>query len=78
MKTIESYLQSQVNTLKAENAKVSELLDRKTDRLDKERDEHYNTKNNLQAEVQNLKDKVANVEDELEREVKRGGNVIFI
>lgn len=30
MKTIEAYLQSQVNTLKSENAKLSDLLDRKT------------------------------------------------
>lgn len=30
LKTIETYLQSQVNTLKGENAKLSELLDRKT------------------------------------------------
>ena len=37
MRTIESYLQSQVNTLKGENSKLSELLDRKTESLEKER-----------------------------------------
>ena len=37
MKTIETYLQSQVNTLKGENAKLSELLDRKTESLEQER-----------------------------------------
>jgi hypothetical protein len=47
MKTIETYLQSQVNTLKGENSKLSELLDRKTDSLEKEREEHYNTKKSL-------------------------------
>ena len=51
-------------------------MERKTDSLDQERDEHYNTKSRLEGEVQTLKDKVANVEDELERETKRGGNVL--
>lgn len=36
MKTIETYLQSQINTLKGENSKLSELLDRKTESLAKE------------------------------------------
>jgi len=30
MKTIEAYLQNQINTLKGENAKLADLLDRKT------------------------------------------------
>jgi hypothetical protein len=47
MKTTEAYLQNQVNTLRGENAKLAELLDRKTDSLDKEREDHYNTKQNL-------------------------------
>ena len=67
MKTIETYLQSQVNTLKGENSKLSDLLDRKTESLEKEREDHYNTKKTLDNEVQTLKDKVANVTDELER-----------
>lgn len=33
MKTIEAYLQSQINTLKSENSKLSELIDRKTESL---------------------------------------------
>jgi hypothetical protein len=36
MKTIENYLQNQVNTLKGENSKLNELLDRKTESLSKE------------------------------------------
>ena len=35
IQTIETYLQSQVNTLKGQNSKLSELLDRKTESLDK-------------------------------------------
>lgn len=38
MKTIEAYLQSQINTLKSENSKLSELIDRKTESLEKERE----------------------------------------
>jgi hypothetical protein len=30
MKTVETYLQNQINTLKGENSNLSELLDRKT------------------------------------------------
>ena len=67
MKTIEAYLQSQVNTLKAENSRVSELLDRKTDSLEKEREEHYNTKKTFDSEVQTLKEKLTTAKDELER-----------
>ena len=67
MKTIETYLQSQVNTLKGENSKLSELLDRKTESLEQEREDHYNTKKTLEEDVQSLKDKVANVQDELDR-----------
>lgn len=67
MKTIEAYLQSQVNTLKTENSKLSELVDRKTESLEKEREEHYNTKRTLDAEVQTLKEKLTITKDELER-----------
>lgn len=67
LKTIETYLQSQVNTLKGENAKLSELLDRKTESLDKEREEHYKTKRTLEVELQSVKDKLANTVDDLER-----------
>jgi uncharacterized protein YdcH (DUF465 family) len=67
MKTIEAYLQSQVNTLKTENSKLSELIDRKTESLEQEREEHYNTKRTLDAEVQTLKEKLTNSKDELER-----------
>lgn len=63
MKTIETYLQSQVNTLKGENSKLSELLDRKTDSLEKEREDHYTTKKTLDTEIQTLKDKLANSRD---------------
>lgn len=75
MKTIETYLQSQVNTLKGENAKLAELLDRKTESLDRERTAHYATKNALEVELQATKDKLANANDELERESKRSSNV---
>lgn len=67
MKTIEAYLQSQVNTLKTENNNLANLLDRKTESLEKERDDHYNTKRILEAETQTLKDKLANAKDELDR-----------
>lgn len=67
LKTIETYLQSQVNTLKGENSKLAELLDRKTESLDKEREEHYHTKRNLEAELQSIKDKLTNSVDDLER-----------
>lgn len=67
MKTIETYLQSQVNTLKGENSKLSDLLDRKTEDLEKEREEHYSTKKTLDSEVQTLKDKVSNLTDDLDR-----------
>jgi hypothetical protein len=36
MKTVENYLQNQINTLKGENSKLSDLLDRKTESLTKE------------------------------------------
>lgn len=65
IQTIETYLQSQVNTLKGENSKLSELLDRKTESLDKERGAHYNTKNALEIELQSVKDRLANANDEL-------------
>ena len=67
MKTIETYLQSQVNTLKGQNSKLSDLLDRKTESLEKEREDHYSTRKTLESDVQQLKDKVANTQDELER-----------
>lgn len=67
MKTIEAYLQSQVNTLKTENNNLANLLDRKTESLEKERDDHYNTKRTLEAETQTLKDKLTNAKDELDR-----------
>lgn len=63
MKTIESYLQNQVNTLKGENSKLNDLLDRKTESLAKEVENHYSTKRSLDAEVQTLKDKLANAKD---------------
>ena len=65
LKTIETYLQSQVNTLKGENAKLAELLDRKTESLDREREEHYKTKRTLEVELQSTKDKLANVVEDL-------------
>jgi len=43
------------------------LLDRKTDSLDKEREDHYNTKKILANEVQSLKEKLATTKDDLER-----------
>ena len=67
LKTIETYLQSQVNTLKGENAKLAELLDRKTESLDREREEHYKTKRTLEVELQSTKDKLANAVEDLER-----------
>lgn len=75
MRTIETYLQSQVNTLKGENSKLSDLLDRKTESLEKEREDHYNTKKSLETDVQSLKDKLANSQDELERESSKAGSV---
>ena len=78
MKTIEAYLQSQVYTLKGENSKISDLLDRKTESLEKEREEHYTTKSTLDAEVQTLKEKVAVAADELERESNKAGSVLSI
>lgn len=65
MKTLETYLQSQINTLKGENLKLAELLDRKTESLDKERSDHYKTKQGLEIELQSTKDKLANALDEL-------------
>jgi hypothetical protein len=53
--------------LKGENSKLSELLDRKTESLDKERGAHYNTKNSLEVELQGVKEKLANANEELER-----------
>ena len=61
--------------MKGENSKLSDLLDRKTDSLEKEREDHYNTKKALEADVQVLKDKVANAQDELERESSKAGSV---
>ena len=79
MKTLEAYLHSQVNTLKGENHKLAELHDRKTDSLDKERSDHYKTKQNLEVELQSVKDKLANALDELERSSKRSNSVtIFL
>jgi len=63
MKTIEAYLQSQINTLKGENIKLADLLDRKTETLEKEREDHYNTKKTYSVEVQTLKDRLANAKD---------------
>jgi hypothetical protein len=47
MKTVETYLQNQINTLKGENSKLNELLDRKTESLAKEVESHYTTKRTL-------------------------------
>jgi len=44
---------------------LSDLLDRKTEDLEKEREEHYTTKKTLDSEVQTLKDKAANLSDDL-------------
>lgn len=63
MKTVESYLQNQVNTLKGENSKLSELLDRKTESLAKEVQDHYKTKRTLEADVQTQKDRLTNARD---------------
>jgi predicted nucleic acid-binding Zn-ribbon protein len=76
LKTIETYLQSQVNTLRGENEKLAELLDRKTESLDKERGDHYTTKRSLEDQLQSVKDKLANASDELERVSKRSDSVI--
>lgn len=78
MKTIEAYLQSQVNTLKTENSKLGELIDRKTESLEKEREEHYNTKRTLDAEVQTLKERLTSAKDELERESQKSGSVFLM
>ena len=63
MKTVQNYLQNQINTLKGENSKLSELLDRKTESLAKEVEDHYTTRRNLEAEIQTQKDKLANARD---------------
>lgn len=78
LNTIETYLQSQINTLKGENAKLAELLDRKTESLDKEREAHYNTKINLQNELQATKDKLENANDDIERNSKKSDSVLFL
>lgn len=63
MKTVQNYLQNQINTLKGENSKLSELLDRKTESLAKEVEDHYTTRRTLEAEIQTQKDKLANARD---------------
>lgn len=77
MKSMETYLQSQINTLKGENLKLAELLDRKTESLDKERADHYKTKQSLEVDLQSVKDKLANALDDLERSSKRSDSVIL-
>lgn len=69
-------MQSQINTLKGENAKLAELLDRKTDSLDKEREAHYSTKISLQNELQATKDKLENANDDLERTSNKSDSVL--
>lgn len=76
LNTIETYLQSQINTLKGENAKLAELLDRKTESLDKEREAHYSTKISLQNELQATKDKLENANDDLDRNSKKSDSVL--
>ena len=54
---------------------MSELLDRTTESLDKEREEHYHTKRTLEVDLQSTKDKLANTAEDLEREAKKSNNV---
>jgi chromosome segregation ATPase len=75
MRTIETYLQSQIDTLKKENTQLSELLEDKTKSLAKEKEDHSNINRALASEVQSLKDKLANARDDLERDSKKSGSV---
>lgn len=54
---------------------MAELLDRKTESLDKEREAHYSTKISLQNELQATKDKLENANDDLDRNSKKSDSV---
>ena len=75
MKTMENYLQEQVSNLTKDGHRVQELLDRKTETLEQEKQAHYKTKSTLEAQLQTVKEKLAYAKEEQERDSKRSDSV---